>query len=267
MKIAGWGEIKRALDEVSILLEVVDARFPPVTRSEKLEDLARKRGKSLVIAMNKADLVPRNVLWRWKKEVEKERIPTFPVSARKRLGTLMLRRGLKKCAPELPAKVLIAGYPKVGKSSIINVLKGRHSASTSSVPGSPGYTKGYTLYRIDRNLYILDSPGILPVGGSPLERILRGAELSYLKNPIEAALALISTALEFDPNVMERTYGIEGRNPTNMLEELALKRGLTFKSTKEINISEAAKKLISDFYRGKFSFFMIPQKRIYDASP
>ncbi len=265
MKIAGWGEIKRALDKVEVLLEVIDARFPPVTRSEKLEKLARGRGKSLVIAMNKADLVPRNVLWRWKEEIENEGILAFPVSARRRLGTLMLRRGLKRSAPELPAKVLVAGYPKVGKSSIINVLKGRHSASTSSVPGSPGYTKGYTLYRIDRNLYILDSPGILPVGGSPLERILRGAEPGDLKNPIEAALALISTALEFDPNVMERTYGIKSRDPTHVLEEFASKRGLVFKSTKELNISEAAKMLISDFYRGRFSFFMIPQKRIYDT--
>ncbi|RZN63120.1 MAG: GTP-binding protein [Thermoproteota archaeon] len=247
-----WRDIERAMEEADVVLEVIDSRFPDITRSRKLEKMTKERGKNLVIAMNKVDLVPRDVAERWIWRISKE-FPVVPVSARKRLGTMRLRRFLKRYSP---AVVLIAGFPKVGKSSIINVLKGRHSASTSPVPRSPGYTKGFTKYRIEKGLYIIDSPGIIPPEGSGFEAVVRGGKADL----VDMASSLILTASKISPGLLKRAYGVAEESPEEVLSAIARKRGFIFKSTGELNLSEAAKVLLEDFYRGKISFFMIPEK-------
>ncbi|PNV77995.1 MAG: GTP-binding protein [Thermoproteota archaeon] len=247
-----WREIERAMEETDVVLEVIDSRFPDITRSRKLEKMAEEKGKYLVIAMNKVDLVPRDVAERWIWKISKE-FPVIPVSARRRLGTMRLRRALKKYSP---AVVLIAGFPKVGKSSIINVLKGRHSASTSPVPRSPGYTKGFTKYKIEKGLYIIDSPGIIPPEGSGFEAVVRGAKA----DPVEMASSLISAASKISPGLLKRAYGAAEENPEEVLRTIAKRRGFIFRSTGELNLTEAARILLEDFYRGKISFFTAPEK-------
>ncbi len=258
MKVASWREIAKAMDRVNVVLEVVDSRDPWTTRSRKLEEMAKRRGKKILVAINKSDLVPREILDQWVRIFEEEGLKATYVSARERLGTMRLRRFIKREAPELPAKVLIAGFPKVGKSSIINVLKGRSSASTSPVPGNPGYTRHFQLYRIDRNLYILDSPGILPVEGGPLEMAIRGYPPEELKNPVEVAVSLLERALRSNPGIVKRVYGIEETDPIKILEQLAEKRGWRFKDG-EPNVEEAARQVIRDYHRYKLVFYVTPR--------
>lgn len=257
MKVASWKEIAKAMSEVNFVLEVVDSRDPWTTRSRKLEDMALKRGKKLLIAINKSDLVPRGVLDQWIDVLRREGLGALYVSARERLGTMRLRRFIKREAPKLPAKVLIAGFPKVGKSSLINVLKGRSSASTSPIPGNPGYTKHFQLYRIDRNLYILDSPGILPVSGGPLEMAIRGYPPEDIRNPVEVAVALLERALNSNHSVVRKVYGINETDPQNILRDLAYKRGWRFKDG-EPNIDEAARQVIRDYHRHRLIFYVTP---------
>ncbi|MCD6348188.1 MAG: 50S ribosome-binding GTPase [Candidatus Korarchaeota archaeon] len=258
MKVASWREINSAMNKVNIVLEVVDARDPWTTRSRKLESMALKKGKKVLVIINKSDLVPRPIMEQWVRLFEEDGLKAAYASARERLGTLRLRRFIKREAPELPAKVLIAGFPKVGKSSIINVLKGKSSASTSPVPGHPGYTRHFQLYRIDKNLYILDSPGILPVEGDPLEMAIRGYPPEELKNPVEVAAALLERALRLDPDIVKKVYGIEETDPIKILEELALRRGWRFKDG-EPNADEAARHVIRDYHRYKLVFYATPK--------
>ncbi|MDK2372369.1 MAG: 50S ribosome-binding GTPase [Candidatus Korarchaeota archaeon] len=258
MKVASWKEIAKAMDRVNVVLEVVDSRDPWTTRSRKLEEMAKRRGRKILVAINKSDLVPREILDQWVGIFEEDGLKATYLSARERLGTMRLRRFIKREAPELPAKVLIAGFPKVGKSSIINVLKGRSSASTSPVPGNPGYTRHFQLYRIDRNLYILDSPGILPVEGGPLEMAIRGYPPEELKNPVEVAVSLLERALRSNPGIVKRIYGIEGTDPIEILERLAEKRGWRFKDG-EPNVEEAARQVIRDYHRYKLIFYVTPK--------
>ncbi len=258
MKLANWREISSAIDKANLILEVVDARDPWTTRSRKLEGIAARKGKKLLLVINKSDLVPKQILNQWIDVFGREGIKATYVSARERLGTLKLRKFIKREAPQLPAKVLIAGFPKVGKSSIINVLKGHSSASTSSVPGSPGYTKHFQLYKIDRNLYIIDSPGILPVEGGPLEMALRGYPPEDLKDPVEVALALLQRISISNPKLIKKVYGIEEGEPIKILESLALRRGWKFKDG-EPNLSEAARQIIRDYHRYKLVFYVTPK--------
>ncbi len=258
MKLANWREVSSAMDKTNLILEIVDARDPWTTRSRKLESIARKKGKKLLLIINKSDLVPRQILDQWIDIFEREGIKATYISARERLGTLKLRKFIKKEAPQLPAKVLIAGFPKVGKSSIINVLKGRSSASTSSVPGNPGYTRHFQLYRIDRNLYILDSPGIIPVEGGPFEIALRGYPPEDLRDPIGVAVALLKRAIISNPKLIKKVYGIYEEDPIKILEQLALRRGWKFKDG-DPNLSEAARQVIRDYHRHKLVFYVTPK--------
>ncbi|RDD53308.1 MAG: GTPase RsgA, partial [Candidatus Korarchaeota archaeon NZ13-K] len=207
MRLAGWSEIRGAISRSNLVLEVLDARDPWTTRSRRLEEMASSMGRKVVLVMNKSDLVPRQVLDEWVRVFEGEGLRATYVSARERMGTMRLRRFLKKEATESPAVVLVAGFPKVGKSSIINVLKGRSSASTSPIPGNPGYTRTFQLFRIERSLYLLDSPGMIPVEGGPLEMAIRGCPPERLENPIEVAVKLLERAIKVDPSVVRRAYG------------------------------------------------------------
>jgi len=245
------------MDQVNMVIEVLDSRDPWTTRSDKLERMAEEKGKKLILVINKSDLVPRSVLEEWKKLFDFMGLKSTYVSARERLGTLRLRRFIKREAPELPAKALIAGYPKVGKSSIINVLKGRSSASTSPIPGNPGYTRHFQLYRIDSKLYILDSPGIVPAEGNPIEIAIRGVPPEEMKNPIEVATRLLERALKVDPSSVWRAYKIDERDPIKVLESLAVKRGWVREG--EPDVDEAARQVIRDYHRAKLTFYVTPR--------
>lgn len=258
MKLAGWGEIRRAMEGANLVVEVLDSRDPWTTRSRKLEEIAKSVGKKIVIVMNKSDLVPREVLDDWVKVFQSEGIKATYVSARERMGTMRLRKFIKKEAPELPATVLIAGFPKVGKSSIVNVLKGRSSASTSPIPGNPGYTKAFQKFRIDKDLYLLDSPGIIPVEGGPLEAALRGCPPERLSNPIEVAIALLERALGVDPGAVSIAYGIEESEPLRIIEGIAKKRGWILRDG-DLNLEEAARQVIRDYHSHKLNFYISPK--------
>ena len=131
-----WRRVRNILEMSDLVLEVIDARDPMETRNRKLEDLLGKLGKPLVIVINKADLIPLEVLKEWKEYLERE-YPTVFISAKNRLGTRKLIVSIKKYAPRLPVRVSVVGYPNVGKSTIINYLKGRHVAETSLYLAGP----------------------------------------------------------------------------------------------------------------------------------
>ncbi len=258
MRTAGWREILRMLRSADLVLEVVDARAPEITRSRRLERMAESRGRPVVIVLNKSDLVPDDVSLRWAREFSLEGVPTLRTSATRRMGTLLLRRRLEDLLPK-PSTVLVAGYPKVGKSSLINVLKGRHSARTSSVPGNPGYTRHFQRYRISKGISLLDSPGILPPGGRPVEIFLRGASPEEVPNPVEVAADFIRVASSVCPGALS-PYGAGSGDPLKVLEAIAIRRGLRYDDG-EPNLEEAARLVMRDYHRGRIPFYIPPGLR------
>ncbi|MFP3160188.1 MAG: GTPase, partial [Vulcanisaeta sp.] len=148
-----WRRVRSVLEMSDLVLEVIDARDPVETRNRRLEDLVNRLGKSLMMVINKADLVPMEVLKEWRRFLERD-YPTVFISARGRLGTRKLIVNIKRYAPRLPVRVSVVGYPNVGKSTIINYLKGRHVAETSPVPG---WTIGEQIVRAKQWLVVIDT--------------------------------------------------------------------------------------------------------------
>lgn len=259
MRLASWGLIRELVTSSDVILEVVDIRDPINTRSIRLESLVSNLNKSLIIVLNKSDLVPKEVAERWKEYFKSLGLRSIYISARDRLGTSILRNEFNKIAKR-PLIIAIVGLPKVGKSTLINVLKGRHSAPTSTLPGSPGYTMRSQLYRIGRGIYLIDTPGLIPSGSSDIELIIRSEDIDKLNNITSIAVEFIKKVLRFNKTAFIDAYGIEEVDPYRILEVLAIKRGWISKKDKEPLLHEAAKAVIRDYFDGKISYYLTPDE-------
>ncbi len=260
MILASWRTITWLVRRADVVLEVVDARDPMGTRSRRLERIVEALGRKLIIVINKADLIPREVAEKWKKIFEDMGYTAVYMAAREHMGTRRLRVAIKKAVETRPIIVAVTGYPKTGKSTVINALKGKHSASTSPIPGSPGYTTHVQLYRIGRSMYMLDSPGVIPVEGDRLEAVIRGKPPEQLRDPINPAIELLRRALRYNPRAVIDAYGIRETDPLRILEAIAVKRGWRYKTTGEPNIEEAARQVIRDYHEAKLNFYIPPEE-------
>ena len=267
MILASWRLLARSIRNADVVVEVVDIRDPVSTRSRRVESMTEALGKELLIVLNKADLVPRGVAEKWKRIIEGQGYEVLYVSSTRRLGTRMLRGAIKAIAPVKPFSVAVVGYPKTGKSSVINALRGRRGASTSPIPGSPGYTKGLQLLKIEPGFYMIDTPGVIPVEGGYPEALIRGKPPEELQDPVEPAAALVRKILRYNPRAFKQAYGIEERDPYGIMEALARRRGWRYRRTGEPLIEEAARTIIRDYHRAVIPFYVPPEAYIAEQSP
>ncbi len=260
MELASWRLLARTVKNADVVVEVVDIRDPVHTRSRRLERMVEAFEKALLIVLNKADLVPRGVAERWRRVLEGQGYEVVYVAATRRLGTRILRGRIKMLAAGRPFAAVVVGYPKTGKSSIINALKGRRSAQTSPVPGSPGYTRHVQLYKIEPGFYLIDTPGVIPAEGGWPEAVIRGRSPEELSDPVPPAAALVERILRYNPKAFEQAYGIQGGTPYEIMEELARRRGWYYKTTREPLIEEAARTIIRDYHKARIPFYLPPEE-------
>ncbi len=251
---AYWSRVRKIVKEADVVLEVLDARDPLATRAVEVERLADEEGKVTIIVINKADLIPREVAEAWKRYFSRER-PTIYISALNRLGTRMLWRTIRAYAPQLPVKVAVVGYPNVGKSTIINYLKGRHVAPTSPVPG---WTRGEQIVKAAQWLKVIDTPGILPIPKTDADIVIKSlAPPEELDDPYTLARELVARVLHYLPNFFREKYGFEGNDPDTIIEEYARWRGFLLKGGR-LNLEEAARAIIRDWQQGKIVYWYYP---------
>ena len=177
-------ELSRVLQMADVLIEVLDARDPMGCRCMPLEDavLQRWTSKRVVLLLNKADLVPADVLSRWLTHL-RQYFPTLPFKASTQgkaptqgrgqvaggaagraeaFGADGLLQLLKNYSRSLNLKtainVGIVGYPNVGKSSVINSLK---RARAVNVGATPGVTTVAQTVALDAKVKLIDCPGIV----------------------------------------------------------------------------------------------------------
>lgn len=249
-----WRLLREVIHKSDAVLEIVDARDPWGTRSREVEKIADSLGKPLIIVVNKADLVPKEVVERWVRLLRKERNTIF-ISAAKRLGTRMLWKVLREIHGKRPLVVAVVGIPNVGKSSIINYLKGTHSVGTSPIPG---YTRHVTRVRASQWLRVIDTPGIIPRVPGELA-LISALRPESLEDPVPVALKFLELVAKKNPKILENLYSIEwAQDPLIFLEKLARKRGLLGKGGIPL-IEEAARIVIRDWQNGRNTFYLEPE--------
>lgn len=159
-------EIKEVLPNIDIVIEVIDARIPYSSENPMVSDL---RGKKPVIKiLNKADLADPMVTSAWVTHLEKTQDQLNPTTAItcddnktnavKQIVQLCKQFAAKKVGTGQKIQVLIMGIPNVGKSSLINSLAKRTIAKTGD---EPAVTKTQQLIKIDDDIMLYDTPGML----------------------------------------------------------------------------------------------------------
>lgn len=245
--------VKEIIDEADIVIEVVDARDPAGTRNREVERLVKERGKKLLIVLNKADLVPKS----WAEEYKrKSDVSMVFISAREHKGTGILRREIKKLANQLrekeKIKIALVGYPNVGKSTIINVLKGKKAVKTAPVPG---YTRGKQLIKLSKRLWLIDSPGVLPIEDFDELVIKGGLPADRIDNPISPALKLIKRIWKTGKESLMARYGIgELEDEEKILEAIGRRKGIIRKGG-EVDLEETARYFLREWQTGKLTLF------------
>jgi len=235
------------IQKSNVLFEVLDARFPELTRNKGIEEKILARNKKLVFVVNKSDLVTKESLLKEKKRLSKIAQTVF-LSAKEKTGTGKLREALGKATSHKESVIGIIGYPNTGKSSVINVLRGKAVARTAP---KAGFTRGEQFVRLSDKIMLIDSPGIIPFEQhNEFELALINAKNAEQLKDVEAvAFELIPWLLQKNSNSLKETFGISEREPEKVLEAIALKKKKLLKGAVP-DSQTAAKLLIQAWQKG-----------------
>jgi|UniRef100_A0A7J2U0X1 ribosome biogenesis GTPase A len=263
MRLLRPSEILRIVAMSNIVIEIVEARAPLELKSRVIESIANKFNRYYLLVLSKCDLVPPKICRDWVEYFAlSHNVDAVCVSTLKGIGIKRLKHlFMDKLKEKGSLNIALFGLPKVGKSSLINALKGKDVASTSPYPGSWGYTKGITIYKIRPNIYVIDTPGYIPSDVRGLEVLIRSKPIELIDNPITIAREILKSVLNFDAKLIENIYGVHSLDPLEILLHIAVKRGWLYKNNKEPNIEEAARTVIRDYLDGKIMFYLLPPTR------
>lgn len=254
-------EIFEMINSSDVTVQVLDARFPQKCRNETIESYAKSKGKQVVCCINKADLISQDIAERWKKILSKD-LPTVFISALDRQGTSYLRQQIRRYSPQKETLVCVVGYPNVGKSSIINVLRGKRSAPTSP---KAGFTRHLRTVKITESLKLIDTPGIAPTDILSVEEevFLGTVSPEDISNPdIVFTYIVDQFKKQHLEQELEKYIGTDiDQSSDEILALYAKKRGLIKKGA-EPQIEEAARILIRDFMMGKIRYFEDPKNSV-----
>lgn len=229
----------KATDDVirksDIVLEILDARYVSESRNLKTENKIKSYGKKLIYVANKCDLVDKDVIENQMKALK----PSAFVSAKKHYGMTILKRLIIRESNNIAdPKVGVIGYPNVGKSSIINMLKGAKAAITGSMPG---ITRGLQLVRAGK-IMLIDAPGVIPFSEKdPTKHALMGAK-SFVNS--EDPSLVVMDIMKERPGLIEYAYGVAvSDDKEKTLEEIALKSNSVIKGNKP-DINRISKRIL-----------------------
>lgn len=247
-----WGIVYNMIDNADVALEVVDARFPSICRSNQLEKYVNNSSTcNLVIALNKSDLLPREHTDAWIEWFAQQNITAIAVSATKRLGTSRIRQVILRASKRKTAVVAVVGFPNTGKSSLINTLRGKAAAGVAPIPGK---TRGEQKVKVSNSLYMFDTPGVIPIKLPEKHKLLLGlTAITKIKDLDVAADHFYEMSMEISPGYIAEFYGVDS-DPAHFLENLARVHNKLIKGG-EPDIHMAARILLTDHVKGKFAFY------------
>ena len=160
--------IKEKIDLVDIVYEVIDSRIPKSSKIKDIDDIIKNKKRILI--MTKMDLCDIEKTNKWVKYYEEKGYKVILVDLIsgknvnkiiEETNKLMFEMNQKREQKGLKTRkirALVVGIPNVGKSTLINKLVGRKAVN---VGNKPGVTKSLDWIRINQNVELLDTPGIL----------------------------------------------------------------------------------------------------------
>ncbi len=289
---AYYRELKKVVEASDVIIEVLDARDPEGCRNKEVEQQALAAGKKVLLVLNKIDLVPPQNARLWQRYMRREHATVlFKAGTQNQnenlgkgaalhkkslinkaemvndmtklstaVGTENLMNILKNYAridgekTKTLITVGVVGFPNVGKSSLINSLKRSKAAATGN---TPGVTKQMQEIQLDKNIVLLDSPGVVLTTTDQTDSlILRSAvRVEDLRDPVRPVEALLNR-VEHDQ--LMKFYRIGTFATTDQfIAQVARKRGY-IGSGGIVNMDQAARQVVRDFMHGKLSYHTQP---------
>lgn len=161
-------QVQENLKHVDFVTILVDARLPLSSQNPMLTKIVGDKPKLMIL--NKADLADSNRTKEWRNYFEKQGIKTLAVNSKEQATVKLVTDAAKSLMADKLAKLrergiqketlrtMIIGIPNAGKSTLMNRLAGKKIAV---VGNKPGVTKGQQWLKSNKDLEILDTPGIL----------------------------------------------------------------------------------------------------------
>ena len=255
-------QMQEDLKLIDLIIELVDARVPLSSRNPDIDQLGQN--KSRLILLNKADLADERQNEAWKEYFQKRGFHVVKVDSRNGSGMKTIQNVIQEACKEKierdrrrgiknrPIRAMVAGIPNVGKSTFINTFAGKACAKTGN---RPGVTRGKQWIRLNKNVELLDTPGILWPKFEDQQVGIRLACVGSIKDDIlnmeELALWLIEHLRTNYSGFLEKRYGIsEEGTAVEILGKIARARGC-LKKGEELDYVKASGLLFDDFRGGK----------------
>lgn len=257
-----WNELYKVIDASDVLVQVLDVRDPMGTRCKRIEDELRRperRHKHLILVLNKCDLVPTWVTRRWIKLLSRE-YPTlaFHASITNPFGKgsllQLLRQFSRLHIDKKQISIGFVGYPNVGKSSVINAIKGDNVCVAAPVPGETKVWKFITLFK---RIFLIDCPGVVyPFGNTPTDCVIKGVvRMETIEDPAHFVPAILQ---RLRPVYINKHFGVATwRDANDFLSQLARLSGKLLKGG-DPDIRTAARMVLHDWQLGRLPHFVCP---------
>ena len=287
--------LKKVIESSDVILQVLDARDPLGTRVHSAVEsgILSHPDKRMVLVLNKIDLVPKTNVAEWLTYLRRAH-PTVALKAgtaksgrsnesgkssgvgrsegehaldsANAVGVEGLLQLLKNYARRSDSKkktcitVGIIGYPNVGKSSILNSLKRSRAVGVSP---RPGFTTSLQEVVLDRNIRLVDSPGVVFDDDDDVDgagAILRNSvDCDSVKDPLPAIQSLLgrcsTESLMMTYNVPAFPSGPEG--VMTFLAMVARTKGRVLQGGIPDKVM-AARLVLKDWNRGKIPYYSVP---------
>lgn len=246
---------------IDMIIELSDARIPLSSTNPELKNLAN--GKSRIIILTKTDLADPAMSKQWAEAFKEEGTTALFVDARENKNIKALKpQILEVCREKIernkrrgivgrPIRAMVVGIPNVGKSTFINSFVGKTTAKTGN---KPGVTRGKQWIRLNKELELLDTPGVLwpkieddrigenlALTGSIRDEIIDATDL--------AGILIEKLKSRYQGVLADRYHISEDGEVFEVLTQTALARGC-LKAGGEADLQKAAQLMLHDFRSG-----------------
>lgn len=257
---------KRMMQEniklIDLVIELTDARVPVSSRNPDIDELGKNKAR--LILLNKADLAEEKWNDAWMDYFQKQGFSCVKVNSKKGGGIKNIHSVIQEACREKierdrkrgilnrPVRAMVVGIPNVGKSTFINALAGKACTKTGN---KPGVTKGKQWIRLNKNVELLDTPGILWPKFEDQTVGMRLAFIGSIKDEIlqrtELAAAFITFMKEKYGGLLAEKYAVdEDGDSYGVLERIAASRHCLVRGN-ELDLEKAASLLLDDFRDGR----------------
>lgn len=268
-------KIQSILPLIDAVVEITDARIPMSSRNPDLAEIIQ--GKPRIVLLNKCDMADPAATAKWIDYYAKQGIKALPVACKSGKGVNKFKDVAKAALADKlekyrskgmvgrPLRLMVVGIPNVGKSSFINKVS---AGGRAKVEDRPGVTRGNQWFTVDKELELLDTPGVLwPKFDDQLvgERLaFTGAVKDAVVDIEILAMRLLEVLAKDYPDILTNRYKVsaDGLESYELLEAVGKKRGMLVRGG-DIDTERAANMLLDEYRAGKLGNLTLEMPQDY----